>query len=358
MARKPNDKNTKAEILAAYEELSKEKAALDSQLKQLNQSNLPAIKDKQPLESRITMNQAAADQQKMDRVIESLAKLQLGFGSAVSELSEKLTLEASKLQELRGSVATEVQELEELHNLEIAEGMLDTLIQQYEESSKTFEEELSQRRENLEQETLEQKNAWFKEQEERKRSIKERNETQAKTRQRDAKEYKYDLELQRNINQDEYDQTKKGLYKQLEEFQQEKEKQWDEREKAIAEREKQYDEAKAKVEVFPKELEAAIKKAKEEGKGIAHYQTKIKSDLYAKDVEMQKRLHEQRIQSLEETIRNQDARILSLSKQLDSALKQVQDLAVKAIEGASNASSYQSLKEITLEQAKTLQKNK
>ncbi len=205
---------------------------------------------------------------------------------------------------------------------------------------------------------MEEKNAWFKEQEERKCLVKERNETLNKTRQRDEKEYKYELELQRKLNQDEYDQNKKGLYKEIEEFQQEKDKQWAEREKAIAEREKQYDEAKAKVEAFPKELEAAIKKAKEEGKGIAHHQAKIKADLYAKDVEVQKRLHEQKIQSLDETIRNQEARIQSLSKQLDFALKQVQDLAVKAIEGASNASSFQSLKEITLEQAKTLQKTK
>ncbi|MBD1935141.1 MULTISPECIES: hypothetical protein [Cyanophyceae] len=358
MARKPSDKNTKAEILAAYEELNKEKAAIESQLKQLSEAKPPAIKDKLPLESWTTMNQGAAAQEKMGNVIESLAKLQLGFGGAVSELSEKLTLEASKLQEFRSNVETEVTQLQELHALEIEEGMLDTLIQQYEESAKEFGEELSQSRETLEQQTLEEKNAWFKEQEERKRLVKERNETLNKTRQRDEKEYKYELELQRKLNQDEYDQNKKGLYKEIEEFQQEKDKQWAEREKAIAEREKQYDEAKAKVEAFPKELEAAIKKAKEEGKGIAHHQTKIKADLYAKDVEVQKRLHDQKIQSLDETIRNQEARIQSLSKQLDFALKQVQDLAVKAIEGASNASSFQSLKEITLEQAKTLQKTK
>ena len=43
-------------------------------------------------------------------------------------------------------------------------------------------------------------------------------------------------------------------------------KEWEEREKALAEREKQFEEAKAKVEKFPKDLEAAIKKAKEEAK--------------------------------------------------------------------------------------------
>jgi hypothetical protein len=57
-------------------------------------------------------------------------------------------------------------------------------------------------------------------------------------------------------------------------------------------------------------------------------------------------------------VRYQESRIASLSKQLDSALKQVQDLAVKAIEGASNLKSFEAVKEIAIEQAKTQQKNK
>jgi hypothetical protein len=47
-----------------------------------------------------------------------------------------------------------------------------------------------------------------------------------------------------------------------------------------------------------------------------------------------------------------------LSQQLDSALKQVQDLAVKAIEGASNRNSFEAMKEVALEQAKNQAKNK
>ena len=75
-------------------------------------------------------------------------------------------------------------------------------------------------------------------------------------------------------------------------------------------------------------------------------------------VEGNKRFYELRVQSLQDTIQNQEARIQNLSKQLDSALKQVQDLAVKAIEGASNVSSFQTVREIALEQAKTQMKNK
>jgi uncharacterized coiled-coil protein SlyX len=329
--KKPTDKSTKVEILQAYEELAKEKAA---------------------------MNQLSSVQQKMNNTIESLAKIQLGFGSAANELSEQLTTKASKLEEIRRTLEEEIQQLTQLHNLEISDDILDTLIQAYEDNTKAYQEEYSRRSEVLFQEILDQRNTWGKEQEEQQRGIKERNENLNKTRQRDASEYKYNLELQRQLQNDEYEQEQKALYKQLEELLQETEKQWAEREKAIFEREKQFEELKAKVEAFPKDKEAAIKKATEEGKGIAHYQAKVKSDLYSKEVEGQKRFYEQRLQSLEQTITNQETRIQNLSKQLESALKQVQDLAVKAIEGTSNVNSYQAIKEIALEQAKTQAKNK
>ena len=64
------------------------------------------------------------------------------------------------------------------------------------------------------------------------------------------------------------------------------------------------------------------------------------------------------MQSLEQTINNQETRIQNLSKQLESALKEVQYLAVKAIEGSANINSYQAIKEIALEQAKSQVKNK
>lgn len=356
VTKKPSAKSTKAEILTAYEEMVKEKAALKTQLDRVAKEQPSPVKEK--IVAVPNMNKSQSLQQKMNYTIESLAKIQMGFGSAVSELSEQLTTEASKLQEVRRTVTTEQEQLQALHNLQVADDTLDTLIKNYEDNSKAFREEFSQRKETVEQELLEQNKTWIKEQEEHKASLKERNETQNKTRQRQVAEYKYDLELQRKLNTDEYEQNQKNIENQLEEFRQEQEKQWVEREKAIAQREKQFAEAKAKVEAFPKEKETALKKATEEGKGIAHYQAKIKSDLSAKEVEGQKRFYEQRVQSLEQTIQSQEVRIQNLAKQLESALKQVQDLAVKAIEGAANVNSYQALKEIALEQAKNPLKNK
>jgi hypothetical protein len=362
MPKKPTDKNTKVEILQAYEELLKEQAALKSQFEQAvklnNSTPAIAVKDKPVSEPKTTMNSSASIQQKMNYTIESLMKIQLGFGSAANELSEQLTARASKLAEIKQVVTDETQQLKSLHNLEIAEDTLDNLIQTYEENAKAYQDEYHRENETRSQEIQTLVNTWQKEQEEHKRIIKDRNENLSTTRQRESIGYKYDLELQRKLNMDEYEQVQKGLYKQLEEFEQESQKKWAEREKLISEREKQFEEYKAKVEAFPKDKEAAIKKATEEGKGIAYYQAKIKSDLLNREVEGQKRFYQQRLQSLEQTISNQETRIQNLSKQLESALKQVQDLAVKAIEGSSSVNSYQAMKEIALEQAKSQLKAK
>ncbi|MGH1396915.1 MAG: hypothetical protein ACRAVC_23205 [Trichormus sp.] len=356
--KKLTDKNTKAEILQAYEELTREASGLKSQITQVLKEQKTSNQEPAKTTLNQPMNQSATIQQKMNYTIESLAKIQLGFGSAANELSEKLTTQATRLEEIIKAVENEVEQLKQLHSLEVTDDTLDTLLTAYEENCKTYQEEFTERYDLLSQEILEYNNAWQKEQEEYKKNLKERNDNLNKTRQRETAEYKYDLELQRRLNIDEYEQQQKALYQQLDELREEAEKQWFEREKTISEREKQFEEYKMKVEGFPKEKEAAIKKATEEGKGIAHYQAKVKADLYAKEVEGQKRFYEQRLQSLEQTITNQETRLQNLSKQLESALKQVQDLAVKAIEGTANVNSYQAIKEIALEQAKSQVKNK
>ncbi len=351
MVRKPNDKNTKAEILAAYEELLKENKTLQTQAKAAATVVTYPVSTPEPPKP---MTPPTLNSQKVENIIDNLGKLQLGFGGAVSDLSEKLTTEATKLGEIQKLVTEELKQLQELHDLEVTDTTFATLIQTYEENAKTFESEFAQRREALEISISDQKKAWLKEQEDYQRTLKERNENQLKTLQRDTEEYQYNLDLQRNLNIEEYEQGKKVLYQQLDERKEQQQKAWEEREKALAEREKEFADAKAKVEAMPQEKDAAIKKAKEEGRGIAAYQARVKADLYAKEVEGQKQYYELRLQSLSETIQTQESRIQNLSKQLDAALKQVQDLAVKAIEGASNLSSSQVLKEIALEQAKQL----
>lgn len=368
-----NSKNTKAQIYAAYQELEQTKAKLEEQLKQAEMKAKQAAKQTSSVETKqsITppeiisktvtkpMEKINSNQYKITDIITNLEQLQIGFSSAVSQLSEQMITEATTLEELQEEIKTETEELEELHDLtEFEENTLPTLIDTYDESKKNFSEEFTKQKETLEQELEDLVKAWQKEQENKQRELKERNKNQEKTKQRDEKEYQYNLELQRQIDQEEYQQNIDQLYKDLEETRKQLEKQWEEREKTIADKEKEYAEAKQKVEEFEKELEAKIKKGKEEGKGIGYYQAKVKADLRSKEIEGETGNYQLKIQALESTILKNETRLTELSKQLDSSLKQVQDLAVKAIEGSSNRQSLDAMKEIALEQAKTQQKGK
>ena len=69
--------------------------------------------------------------------------------------------------------------------------------------------------------------------------------------------------------------------------------------------------------------------------------------------EGEKRLAELQIKSLQETVARQAAEIETLQKQVEEAKHQVQDIAVKAIEGASGARALAHVNKIAMEQAKT-----
>lgn len=354
---KISDRNTKAEILAAYRELQKQQESLKAEASKSPTTPPPSAT---PAKTVATpAKPPTPPKSKLQSTLDNLTILQSSFGGVISELSDQLTSEATRLQELRNGVAEAEQQLLELHNIEsISDDTLDILINNYHQSFKQFEEELSDRRETLEQEWQLQQATWNKEKEDQQQLVKDRNNAEKKNRDRHQETYQYNLQLERDLDQEQYQQNQAELYKQLEELQQEKEQEWLETETAIAQREQDHLEVKTKVAEFEQNLENAIKKGKEIGRNIGNYQAKIKSDLLSKEVEGQKQFYELRVKALSETISNQETRINSISKQLDSALKQVQDLAVKAIEGSSSANSFQAMKEIALEQAKNQQKGK
>ncbi|ACB50257.1 hypothetical protein cce_0906 [Crocosphaera subtropica ATCC 51142] len=365
MAQKINSKNTKSQILEAYEELMQEKSALESQVKQLTKT--PQVtqtitsnnQDSNSAKKKVMTAANTLFNNNITLTIESLEKVQNNFGSAVSHLSEQLIAEASLLAELNKIATEELAELEELHNIEtIEDETLSNLIEEYQTTSKTNEEELSKQQDTLAKELEELQKNWHKEKQNYNREIQEREQEYLTNKKREQEQYTYNVKLERQLDEEQYQAEKQGLYQELKETRETQEKQWQEKEENISQQEKEQQETKAKLEQLQEELEQKIKQAKEEGKGIGTYQAKIKSDLRSKEIEGEKHNYELRIVALEETINNQEIRQQKLSQQLEASLKQVQDLAVKAIEGSSNRNSFEAMKEIAIEQAKNQQKNK
>jgi hypothetical protein len=360
MIKRPSSRKTKSEILEVFDELLSEHKSLQAKHEELQ-------KQKQRVEQQASVqgaiagengNQEAITAYTIDTVLGGLAMLRTGFGSATSELSTKLTTEASNLTDLRSQVEAKRSQLQELHGVDITEETLDELVQSYIEKSETFEEALKQERESFEEEWEAQEKAWQKEEEEQARTVKEQNEAQRKAQQRDKSEYSYDLQLTRQLSAEEHKQSIKELYSELDDLVEGKEKEWSEREKAIFEQELEYEEAKAEVEAMPAKLEEESEKVKQAGQEISRRQTSYTANLLAKEEEGNRRVYELRIESLQETIKKQNQRLESLTTQLDAAIQQAQELAVKSIEGSAHERSFKALKEIVLEQAKTSSKSK
>ncbi|MDC0834943.1 hypothetical protein AY599_10820 [Leptolyngbya valderiana BDU 20041] len=353
-----NSRNTKSEILAAYKELQKEKKSLEAKIKQgtksQSENSTPST-----VESNRTRASAKTEQERMQDTIAQLTGLKLGFGSSVSQLSEQLTREASQLGEVQSQVSEAIARLTQLYDLsDIQDETLDNLIREYEESEKQFSDVFETERETLEQAFFEEETAWQKEREDRHEAIAERNAEYRKACERDEREYRYDRDLQRQTDAEAYQQQQAELYRQLDETRQQQEKAWEDREKAISERETEFEEVMAKVEAFPAEKEAQIERGKEVGRNIAIAQTKANAELRQKEIEGEKQRYELQVRALEETIHDREIRIANLTQQLETTLKQTQELAVKAIEGTANEKSLQAVKDIALEQAKNQQRGK
>lgn len=269
----------------------------------------------------------------VEHIVKGLADLQLNFSSAVNNLTAKLSVEAPKLDELRRAIRVETQHLDELHNIRVAADALDILIQEHQEKTKAFEEKSQQERQILDREIAETKQVWQKEQKEFDTTLKERQKLLKKEREQHETDYQYDLDRKRKIEADEYTEQKAALERRIAEEDAKKEADWAEREKILAGQQKALEEYRTLVKSFPQELEEATRKAREEAIKTVQEEAKVQAELFEKEVEADKEVYELKITSLEATIKQQAEQIEHLSTRLQSALKQAQDLAVKAVEG-------------------------
>lgn len=353
MAKKVSIRNTKTEIIEAYQ-------SLEAAYKELEQKKAPKKTTTPPKAppQKVSTASVPSEPVSMTTVIQSLGQLSKQFNTALSQLSSNLLIEASQLNEVSTKVETENRHLESLYDLKITDKTLNDLLKQYTVNAEQYQQTLQQQRETSEKAWTEKNQAWQTEIEATEQRLQEQEAAYDKLQQRNEQEYKYDLSLQRDIGDEEYNQQQQQLQQVVAEIEEKRQQAWKERETALAERERQFKEHKTKVEHFPKDLEAAIKKAKEEGTGIARNQAKTKADLAAKEFAGEEQIYQLQIQALETQVAEQTTQLNKLSKQLEATQKQAQELAVKAIEGASSQTSFDALKEIALEQAKNHPKAK
>ncbi len=349
--------NTKAQIWNAYKALLKENKQLERTAEQARKSaakaeRAPAVAPKAAAEPD------AEGPSDIAGVIAGLEHLQDGFRMAVGGLEDDLVREARRLGDLRGDADGLVGRLKGEHDIEVQPTTLDALVRRAVDEAEATDAAHAEKKRLHETEMRTLKAAWKDEQARHAAQVAERDADREKAVRREEAEYTYGLERRRAAEADADTMRRKGEEKALARFEGETREAWRAREEALAERETELAELTAKAEAFPEELTAAVDKARSTGAEVARKQAASEARMRAKTLEGQTRLADERIEALEGTIETQKRRIERLGGQLAAALEQAQQLAVKALEGAANASSFKAVREIAMEQARNTKPGK
>jgi len=338
-------KSTKEEMLKAYNEVVarfQEKSAATSE-KQLEA--------KKTSEASVVEK---ASSYTVESIIKGLANVNIYVGKALTDLSRELTAEANKLTEIREAIEVETKHLEELHDIRLAADTLANLIRDHAERKAAFEAEVEEQRSNFEAEVTLRRMERKKEEEAYNLALKESEAKLKKEREREREDYEYNLALARKKDKDSYEEQQVNLQKALKEERARQEQELSARESVVAVAEAELVELRGKVGSFPAELSVAVERAERETLQRAEARAKLEEQLRSKEAEGDKRVADLKIAALEESVKKQATEIEALTKKLEEANVQVQAIAVKAIEGASNARALSTINEIAMEQAKNI----
>ncbi len=277
----------------------------------------------------------------VESVVQKISGLGLEISRSLSDLSSKLVEEVNLLAGAREAVALERKELERMHRIDVAATTVDQLVEDYSRQNRELEAEITARR-----------SEWEEEARTSERERKEQEEALRKQRQREIEEYEYKKNLERKKAQDRYEEEIRLQEKKNAERQELLEKGWQQRETALREREEEFAKLQQESSGFPARLEKEAKAAASEAARAAESRFQQQTAMLQKDAEAERRVNALQVKSLEETVARQSAQIAALEKQLAEAKQQVQDIAVKAIEGASGARALSHINQIAMEQAK------
>ena len=265
-----------------------------------------------------------------EETIRKFTDLNIEISKTLNSLSDKLVTEINYLNKLRQVAGLEKNEIERLHKIDVAQTAIDQLIDEYQTKKQELEDE------------IESQNAlWEQEKESKAAEIEEEEENLAKSRKREIEEYEYKKNLERKKAQDKYEEEIRMRDKQNKEKQESLEKGWQTREAFLKAQENDLATLRKTVEEYPLLLQKEIDKAVENAIRQTETKRSQEIELLKRDHESDKRIAELKIKSLEESLLRSLSQLSAMQNQVDEAKKQVQDIAVKAIEGASGNRTLQ-----------------
>jgi uncharacterized coiled-coil protein SlyX len=310
----------------------------------------------------------------VEAVIDSVTGLKAQLGKTLMDLTDKMASQAERLEEINMAVALQERRLAELYEIEATSDTLAKLIHAYQERKAEAEAEFDTKKNQLErdyqarfedlqakhskltagleEETRQKRSSWEEEKKEFERELAEEKRLAKQGWEREQTEYVYQRDRSRKIEEDDYQAKRTQLEKELEQKKEQVLRQIEEREAAVAAREAEIEDLRKQVKQYPSALQKEIENAKKEVTAVLRQEMDQERRLLTTEREWERKVYEQKISFLENTIASQEQKIQDLKAEIAQAMKQVHQIAEKAIEGASQNRAFSSVKEIALEQAR------
>jgi len=341
--KKLSEKNTKQEMLEAYQTLAK----------QLDEKRAAELAPERQLEERKSEEAVkvatAVEPEGIDREI---GQLKSEIGKMLAGISDRLAAESSKFRSLQKATESKERELKELYGIEKAAVSLAALIEAQSQKRDDFETDMAHKREELQTEIDFLRAEWEKEKKAHEFELKERDANEKKTRDREREDFTYNFKRDQQAIKDKLNDEKTTLEKEIKAKREAAEKEFTEREKAIVERERELADLRARAAAFPKELETAVNQAVKEVGDKLKLEAKNREELLRKEFDGERNVLAARNESLERACKDLNAANAKLAQQLESAYQKVQVIAEKTVEGTSQSRSLADLQKLLIEQSR------
>jgi hypothetical protein len=293
--KKATSSNTKSEILDIYEQLlndfeteQKENKGIQKQLEEKEKLLLKA-------------------QEFSQKSSFSLDDLKTAFINQIDEFKQKFEEEKQKFSSVQDALQIQKQELENFYSVKAKAESLDALILTHKNAKEKLEEEIAQTKQN-----------WDREKEEKEYSAKLRN---------------------RN-DEDAYQTQKQKLEQELKDKKIVYEKEIAERQNAIKEKETFFEEMKLKISELETQLVTNVSNKEKEVTENLTKEFNFAIQLENKDLETEIKLLKLEIETLKNKVNEQSEIIAALNLKQAAASNQVQEIALKAIEGSGKRVEY------------------
>lgn len=331
--------NTKQEMLDAYNDLL-------SQLETKRETE--TTPEQKVADKAVKQVVAVADALTADSIIRDISGLKAEVGKVLTNLSDRLEQEAGRYEAVKRAISEKEKELSEIYEIQKAASSLSALIEAQSLKKEEFEADMASRKETLTREIDETRQEWQKEKVQHAAEVKEQEAVEGKKRLREKEEFEYNLQRERQAAQDAFEKEKTGFEEEKSRMEREiaqrreiADRELAEREQAVARQEQELAGLRAQAAAFPTELETTVAREVKQAVERVKSEAETRLTLAAKESEGEHNVYEARISALEAKVKEQAEQVIRLTAQTEKAYTQVQDIAVKAVEGSAAKATVQ-----------------